>query len=74
MAAGVCLLARPEAPGGGAVRRAVAQLRGTGGQPRTVPPLLLLPVIFLWEELFGQDLWFGSPEQVGFRRWCWWRC
>jgi signal transduction histidine kinase len=59
LAAGVWLLARTGAPGGGAVRRAVAQLRGTGGQPRTVPPLLLLPVIFLWEELFGQTLWFG---------------
>lgn len=59
LAAGVWLLARTGAPGGGAVLRAVAQLRGTGGQPRTVPPLLLLPVIFLWEELFGQTLWFG---------------
>jgi hypothetical protein len=35
MAAGVWLLARPGAPGGGAVRRAIAQLRGAEGQPRT---------------------------------------
>jgi signal transduction histidine kinase len=59
MAAGVCLLARPEAPGGGAVRRAVAQLRGTGGQPRTVPPLLLFPVLFLWEEFLFDKVWFS---------------
>jgi signal transduction histidine kinase len=66
LAAGVCLLARPGSPGGGPVRRAVAQLRGTGGQPKTVPPLLLIGVLFLWEELFGQDLWFGTPWQPGF--------
>ena len=66
LALGVCLLARPGMPGGGPVRRAAAQLRGTGGQPRTVPPLLLIGVIFLWEELFGQDLWFGTPWQPGF--------
>jgi signal transduction histidine kinase len=66
LAGGVCLLARPGSLGGGPVRRAVAQLRGTGGQPRTVPPLLLIGVIFLWEELFGQDLWFGTPWQPGF--------
>jgi hypothetical protein len=65
LAAGVCLLARPGSPGGGPVRRAVAQLRGTGGQPKTVPPLLLIGVVFLWEELFGQDLWFGAPWQPG---------
>ena len=59
MAAGVWLLVRPGAPGGGAVRRAIAQLRGTEGQPRTVPPLLLMPVLFLWEEMFSQQLWFG---------------
>ena len=66
LAAGVCLLARPGSLGGGPVRRALAQLRGTGGQPKTVPPLLLIGVIFLWEELFGQDLWFGTPWQPGF--------
>ena len=59
MAVGAGLLARPDALGGGPVRRAVAQLRGTGGQPRTAPPLLLLPVIFVWEELFSQVPWFG---------------
>jgi signal transduction histidine kinase len=59
LTAGVCLLARPEAPGGGAVRRAVAQLRGTGGQPRTVPPLLLFAVLFLWEEFLFDKLWFS---------------
>jgi signal transduction histidine kinase len=66
LAAGVCLLARPESLGGGPVRRALAQLRGTGGQPKTVPPLLLIGALFLWEELFGQDLWFGTPWQPGF--------
>ena len=60
LAAGVWLLPRTGAPGGGAVRRAVAQLRGTAGQPKTVPPLLLLPVLFLWEELFSPQLWFGG--------------
>jgi signal transduction histidine kinase len=30
-----------------------------------VPPLLLIGVLFLWEELFGQDLWFGAPWQPG---------
>ena len=66
LTAGVCLLARPGSLGGGPVRRALAQLRGTGGQPKTVPPLLFIGVIFLWEELFGQDLWFGTPWQPGF--------
>jgi signal transduction histidine kinase len=59
MAAGVWLLARREAPGGGPVRRAVAQLRGTGGQPRTVPALLLFPVLFLWEEFLFEKVWFS---------------
>jgi signal transduction histidine kinase len=62
LAAGIWLLARTGAAGGGAVRRAVAQLRGTDGQPKTVPPLLLLPVIFLWEELFSDQLWFGGQN------------
>ena len=60
LAAGVWLLARTGAPGGAAVRRALGQLRGADGQPKTVPPLLLLPVLFLWEELFSGQLWFGS--------------
>jgi signal transduction histidine kinase len=66
LAVGVCLLARPGSLGGGPVRRAVEQLRGTGGQPKTVPPLLLIGVVFLGEELFGQDLWFGTPWRPGF--------
>jgi signal transduction histidine kinase len=64
LAAGIWLLVRTGTPGGGVVRRAVAQLRGADGQPRTVPPVLLLPVIFLWEELFNAPLWFG-PGSVG---------
>jgi signal transduction histidine kinase len=63
LVAGVWLLAVTGAPGGGAVRRALDQLRGTDGQPRAVPPLLLLPVIFLWEELFSGQLWFGPPDR-----------
>jgi hypothetical protein len=61
LAVGVWLLVVTDAPGGGAVRRAMAQLRGTDGQPRTVPPLLLLPVILLWEEAFSYALWFTGP-------------
>jgi len=69
LGAGVWLLARAGAPGGGQVRRAAAQLRGTDGQPRTVPPLLLIPVTFLGEELFGQHLWFGNQGADGFAFW-----
>ena len=58
LAAGTWLLAVTGAPGGTAIRRALAQLRGTGGGRKTVPPLLLLPVLFLWEELFSGQLWF----------------
>ena len=65
VAAGVALLGRPGSFGGRPVRRAVAQLRGTGGQARTVPPLLLIGAVFLWEELFGQHLWFGNPWHPG---------
>jgi signal transduction histidine kinase len=68
LAAAVWLLAVTGAPGGRAVKNAVAQLRGAGGQPKTVPPLLLLPVIFLWEELLSQRLWFGwfiVPSKAG---------
>jgi signal transduction histidine kinase len=64
MVAGIWLLAATDAPGGGAVRRAVAQLRGTHGQPKTVPPLLLLPVTFLWQELFSQQLWWPHSGRV----------
>jgi signal transduction histidine kinase len=55
--AGVLLLALTDAPGGRAVRQAFWQLRGTHDQPRTVPPLLLLPVMFLWEELLCSNPW-----------------
>lgn len=68
LAVGVWLLAATDAPGGRAVRHAFAQLRGTNGQPKTVPPLLLLPVIFLCEELLSQRLWFGwflNPNVAG---------
>jgi signal transduction histidine kinase len=58
LAAGVWLLAVTGAPGSRAVRHASAQLRGANGQPKTVPPLLLLPVTLLWEELLSQRLWF----------------
>jgi len=59
LVAGAWALAVTSGPGGAAVRRAVAQLRGTDGQPKTVPALLLLPATFLWEELFSEQLWFG---------------
>jgi signal transduction histidine kinase len=67
--AGVLLLALTDAPGGRAVRQAFWQLRGTHDQPRTVPPLLLLPVIFLWEELLCSNPWLplfsaGPASQV----------
>ena len=65
LALGVCVLGVTGAPGGRAVRRAVAQLRGGDGQPKTVPPLLLLPVIFLWEELFSEHLWFAGTAAPG---------
>jgi signal transduction histidine kinase len=67
LAAATWLLAATGAPGGGAVRRALAQLRGAGGQPKAVPPLLLLPVILLSEELLGKRIWFDglSPNVAG---------
>jgi signal transduction histidine kinase len=64
MAASVWLLVAAGGPGGGAVREAVQQLRGTGGQPRTVPALLLLPVIALWEEACANSLWYGAGSGV----------
>ena len=62
----VWLLVLTGGPGCGAVRTAIAQLRGTDGQPRTVPALLLLPAILLWEELISEQLWFNgqAPAQV----------
>jgi signal transduction histidine kinase len=65
MALGVCVLGVTGAPGGRAVRRAVAQLRGGDGKQVTVPPLLLIPVIFLWEELFSEHLWFAGTAPPG---------
>jgi signal transduction histidine kinase len=58
--ASVWLLAVTGGPAGRAVRQAARQLLGTGGQARTVPALLLLPVIGLWEEAYANPLWFGS--------------
>jgi signal transduction histidine kinase len=60
LVAGVFLLAVTGAPGGSLVRRTAQQLRGGGGQPKTVPPLLILPVLLLCEELFNSRLWFGT--------------
>jgi signal transduction histidine kinase len=65
LAAAAWLLAVTDAPGGRGLARAFARLRGAGGQPKTVPPLLLLPVIFLWEELFSQRLWFDWYPDPG---------
>jgi len=64
IAAALWLLVATGRLGGGAVRKAVQQLRGTGGQPRTVPALLLLPVIGLWEEVFGNPLWYGAGSAI----------
>jgi signal transduction histidine kinase len=63
MAAAVWLLVATGGPGGAAVRRAVHQLLGTAGERKTVPALLLLPVLGLWEEACANPLWygFGSP-------------
>ena len=46
------------------MRRAVRQLRGTGGQQKTVPALLLLPVLGLWEEAYANPLWYGTSSGV----------
>jgi signal transduction histidine kinase len=62
MAASLWLLVATGGPGGSTVRKAVQQLRGTGGQPKTVPALLLFPVIALWEEAFGNPLWYGDDS------------
>jgi signal transduction histidine kinase len=60
MAASLWLLVATGGPGGAAVRRAVHQLSGTSGQRKTVPALLLLPVLGLWEETYANALWFGG--------------
>ena len=62
MTVSVALLVLAGAPGSAAVRRAAHQVLGTGGQPRTVPALLLLPVIGLWEESCASRLWFGPAS------------
>jgi len=64
MAAALWLLVVTGAPGGSAVRRAVHQLRGAGGEQKTVPALLLLPVLGLWEETFANPLWYGAGSVV----------
>jgi len=65
LALGLWLLAVTGAPGGAAVRAAVRQFRGTAGQPRIVPPLLLLPVLGLWEEALSGTLWFSWANGGG---------
>jgi signal transduction histidine kinase len=62
---GVWLLVVTGGPGSRAIRHAVAELRGSEGQPKTVPPLLLIPVVFLCEELFSEHLWFGGGTGSG---------
>jgi signal transduction histidine kinase len=64
LAASLWLLVATGGPGGGAVRRAVQELRGTGGRAKTVPALLLLPVLFLWEEAYANPLWYGAGSGV----------
>ena len=64
LAGSLWLLVATGGPGGGAVRRAVQELRGAGGQPKTVPALLLLPVLFLWEEALANPLWYGAGSGV----------
>jgi signal transduction histidine kinase len=60
LAASLWLLVATGGPGAAAVRRAVQELRGAAGQPKTVPALLLLPVLFLWEEACANPLWYGA--------------
>jgi signal transduction histidine kinase len=64
MAASLWLLVATGGPGGAAVRRAVHQLFGTGGERKTVPALLLLPVLGLWEETLANPLWYGFGSAV----------
>jgi signal transduction histidine kinase len=64
MGVALWLLVLTDARGGAAVRRAVQQLRGTGDQRKTVPALLLLPVLGLWEETFANPLWYGAGSVV----------
>jgi signal transduction histidine kinase len=64
MAGALWLLVATGGPGGTAVRRAVRQLLGTGGERRTVPALLLLPVLVLWEEAVANPLWYGAGSAI----------
>ncbi len=64
LAASLWLLVATGGPGAGAVRRAVRELRGAGGRPKTVPALLLLPVLFLWEEAYANPLWYGAGARM----------
>jgi signal transduction histidine kinase len=60
IAASAWLLLVTGAPGSQSLRRALRQLGGRAGQPRTVPALLLLPALGLWEEAYANVLWFGT--------------
>ncbi len=64
MVAALWLLVATGGPGGTAVRRAVRQLLGAGGEQRTVPALLLLPVLGLWEEAVANPLWYGAGSAI----------
>ena len=64
MGVSLWLLVVTGAPGDAAVRHAVQQLRGIGGQQKTVPALLLLPVLLLGEEAFANQLWYGAGSPV----------
>jgi signal transduction histidine kinase len=61
----VWLLVASRGPFSNVVRQSLHQVLGTGGQRRTVPVLLLLPVIGLWEETYANPLWFGSVGIAG---------
>jgi signal transduction histidine kinase len=61
----VWLLVAAGGPFSNVVRQSLHQVLGHGGQHRTVPVLLLLPVIGLWEETYANPLWFGSKGIVG---------
>ena len=64
IAASLWLLVLTGGPGSAALRRAVHQLVGTGGQRKTVPGLLLLPVLGLWLETYANPLWYGAGSAV----------
>jgi signal transduction histidine kinase len=64
MAAALWLLVVTGGPGSAALRRAVHELGGARGQQKTVPGLLLLPVLGLWEETYANPLWYGVGSAV----------